>query len=168
MWKGQLSNFSFQLSGFPEWIEKNDSHWEFFFFSVMLFLFICSDVAAVSNISASCLHQWNKLRDNEKEAAIEDLLFLTVNVVLVLSHSEGKWNGYYLRPISTFARFLVFRTQKKRKRKKVCVNWLFICHLFVLNLFEFIWCRHKCCSKTYSVQNRILSRFIWWRTCCPC
>ncbi len=61
----------------------------------MLFLFIYPDVAAVSNIAASCLHQWNKLRDNEKEAAIEDLLFLKVNVVVVLSHNEGKWIGYY-------------------------------------------------------------------------
>ncbi len=90
------------------------------FFSVMLFLFICSDVAAVSNISASCLHQWNKLQDNEKEAAIEDLLFLTVNVVAFLSHNEGKWIGYYLRPISTYGRFLIFRALQEMSVSTGC------------------------------------------------
>ncbi len=89
-------------------------------FSVMLFLFICSDVAAVSNISASCLHQWNKLQDNEKEAAIEDLLFLTVNVVAFLSHNEGKWIGYYLRPISTYGRFQIFRALQEMSVSTGC------------------------------------------------
>lgn len=91
------------------------------FFSVMLFLFICSDVAAVSNISASWLHQWNKLRDNEKEAAIEDPLFLTVNVVVVLNHNEGKWIGYYLRPISTYGRFQIFRALQEMSVSTGCL-----------------------------------------------
>ncbi len=105
----------------------------------MLFLFICSDVAAVSNISASCLRQWNKLRDNEKEAAIEDLLFLKVNVVVVLSHNEGKWIGYYLRPISTYGRFQIFRALQEMS----------VCQLAVMY------------PKTHTKQ--VLH---WWRTYC--
>lgn len=134
-------------------------------FSVMLFLFICSDVAAVSNISASCLHQWNKLQDNEKEAAIEDLLFLTVNVVAFLSHNEGKWIGYYLRPISTYEDFWFLGLYKKCPCQ-LAVHFSAVCIAFIQNEFSTNIKAMRLLTYTQMLYPKTHTKQVlhWWRT----